>query len=111
MTEKLFKIIDNDISDGYHTFGELYDHRCLLFLAWMVSDGTLGDCYWIREHYRGWDLVCCTICGGQQISYHIPVCYRDIYSKRIREKSINEHKWDGHTSEDVADRIREWLRK
>ncbi len=22
-----------DVSDGYHTFGELYDHRCALWIA------------------------------------------------------------------------------
>lgn len=41
MSEKAFKIVGNDLSDGYHTFDELYDHRCLLFLAWMHSDGFL----------------------------------------------------------------------
>lgn len=29
---KTFKIQNNDISDGYHTFDELYEHRVLLYL-------------------------------------------------------------------------------
>ena len=34
----------NLISDGYHTFGELYDHRFALFLARLA---TLG----LPEHF------------------------------------------------------------
>lgn len=29
---KKFQIEGGDISDGYHTFDELYEHRCLLFI-------------------------------------------------------------------------------
>ena len=32
---KQFEIQDNDISDGYHTFSELYEQRALLFIAQM----------------------------------------------------------------------------
>ena len=27
MAGKIFKIVDGDMSDGYHTFDELYEHR------------------------------------------------------------------------------------
>ena len=109
MSEKTFKIVGNDLSDGYHTFDELYDHRCLLFLAWMHSDGCPGPVYWVRDHFEGWDLVVCTWSNGEQMSYHVPTCYRDI-TQDFTEKPAADHVWDGHTPEDVADRIRARLR-
>lgn len=40
-----------EISDGYHTFNELYQHRCALFLALMASNPS------ISKHHDGseWD--------------------------------------------------------
>lgn len=112
MSEKSFKIIDGDISDGYHTFGELYRHRNLLFIAWMVSDGRPGDVYFVREHFEGWDLICCTIqkmwgnhVESRQISYHVPMEYRPFYLGKIKERLRAEHSFDGHTPNDVLQRI------
>ena len=63
-----------EISDGYHTFNELYAHRSALFLALLKShgggwaaekhnDGTMHEGYFIA----GMEI------GGQQISYHLPI--------------------------------------
>lgn len=98
-----------DISDGYHTFSELYDHRCLLFLCWMCSDGCSGDVYWYEEHYPGWDLVVYYEKNIGQISYHIPIKYRHI-TQKLYNGDISEYKYDGHTSEDVLKRLEEWCK-
>ncbi len=106
MAEKTFKIVNGDMSDGYHTFDELYEHRCLLFINWMVSDGCPGRCYWLREHFEGWDLIVCEVGRGEeQISYHVPKKYRELYESVIDELQSFEHVWDGHTSADVIARL------
>lgn len=104
-----------ETSDGYHTFNELYEHRNLLFIAWMVSDGCPGKAYWVKDHMEGWDLLCCEIWQSDQakkvgqISYHIPKKLRHLYSYYIPERPASEHNFDGHTSSDVLERIGEWI--
>lgn len=111
MNEKTFKIVGEDISDGYHTFDELYEHRHLLFLAWILSDGCPGQTYFVREHFAGWDLLCVTLPNAEQISYHIPIRLREIYANHIIEQDGALHVWDGHTSKDVLERIKKWITK
>lgn len=104
MSEKTFKIVGDDISDGYHTFGDLYEHRCLLFICWMLSDGRPEVCYFVREHFAGWDLIVCDL-SATQISYHVPEKYRPLYEGHIPELPAERHNFDGHTSGDVALRL------
>lgn len=102
----------NKISDGYHTFGELYNHRITLFLTlcriiqrtsahvfvWkskLHSDGSAMD---------GWFIVGIGITKGEQITYHLPMA-------RWNEAILfTEHdkapEWDGHTSNDVLERLK-----
>lgn len=112
---KTFRIQGDDISDGYHTFDELYEHRCLLFIAWMVSDGCPGRAYWVRDHFEGWDLLVCEkdhyinkFNNPEQISYHVPSKHRRLYGS-LEERAAKEHQWDGHTSQDVLERIANWI--
>ena len=105
MEEKTFKIINNDISDGHHTFGELYQHRCLLFIALVASAEIKGLVYFVKDHYPSWDLLVWESPQGQ-ISYHIPADLRWLYEPILKEKEGSEHKFDGHTSDDVLQRIR-----
>ena len=98
------------ISDGYHTFDELYEHRNLLFLnlmrcnsasAWvsrMHSDGSVID---------GWFIAGIELPTGQ-ISYHLPAELWEVacqYSGTIHDRAP----WDGHTSNNVLERLRELL--
>lgn len=97
---KQFKIVGNDLSDGYHTFDELYDHRCLLYLTLAKSQGFLGWAW--RPDYEGWFCLYWTTPFGQ-ISYHIPNKYiRFVEGKCTRDDAI---KFDGHTSNDVLWRL------
>ena len=98
------------VSDGYHTFDELYDHRCLNFLGFQAM---LHYCpaWKSRNHHDGSSFEGWFIAGIQlpegQISYHIPDKYWDL-CKAPEQKNAPE--WDGHTSADVIDRLAGWLK-
>ena len=105
---KKFEIKGNDISDGYHTFDELYQHRILLFLALIKSlsfDGVTTMKY-RPDHYEGWDAVYLELGGNprKQISYHLPSSYRNIVASHC-DLADDNYKWDGHSSKDVIDRL------
>ncbi len=131
MKEKKLKLdlksieADVSISDGYHTFDELYDHRITLyialckiyeeFIAPSVYDSEKGrkeDVWRSQKHsdgsnYEGWFLLGISKEKGKQITYHIPL-------ERWDETSFAETlevapEFDGHTSEDVLKRLRQIL--
>lgn len=98
-------MIDKNTSDGYHTFGELYEHRYMLFLhilrqnperAWrsdLHDDGTMFDDSFIAglETKNG------------QISYHLPNRLKSQFEQiKQLEKAPA---WDGHNSDDVLVRL------
>jgi hypothetical protein len=70
----------DDVSDGYHTFGELYDHRTQLFLALMVMCKNMGMVAgWSERHsdgelcFGGGRLLAWIVTpSGQEVRYHIP---------------------------------------
>lgn len=107
------------ISDGYHAFNELYEHRCMLAvgLASAVQtamgversscDQNFNYLFKAREHhngtgYAGWFLLCFSTSEGQ-ISYHLPEKYWDMLS--IDEYDVSPVEFDGHTPADVLDRL------
>ena len=103
MSDKTFKIVDGDMSDGYHTFDELYEHRCLLWINLCMTPQYSEQAFWIKEHYKGWDLLVLETKLGQ-ISYHVPMTLRDLYYP-LNHKPEN-YTYDGHTSKDVIERLR-----
>ena len=99
-----------EVSDGYHTFEELYRHRNFLFLAlaqrfpnaWYSSKNADGS------EYEGWFVVGVTLPTGEQITYHMPVSLWDTCNNigfEWRERA----EWDGHDSDEVIKRIVEHL--
>lgn len=105
--------VTGDTSDGYHTFNELYEHRHLLFmnmlyLVWQQghrnvwkslkhSDGSiLGD----------WFIAGINEQAGEQITYHLPIKYWSLCPGDIKTAAPE---YDGHTSSDVAYRLRRRL--
>ena len=96
----------SQVSDGYHTFAELYEHRCILF-------ANLADCYegesfktWRNqngEKWDGWFILGINTRFGQ-ITYHLP----DYLWERLPQiKEIESNAdYDGHTSKDVIDRLK-----
>lgn len=111
------------ISDGYHTFDELYDHRITLYIAlckkyqdWVYSPGLrtmhpngYDKKVWrSKKHadgssYDGWFILGIDRRKDRQITYHIPL-------KRWKETNFAQTlekapKYDGHTSQDVLKRL------
>jgi hypothetical protein len=106
-----------EISDGYHTFNELYDHRIALFIAlcsvlqfhhkkspigmWALiwrsrlhSDGTV---------YPGWFIMGIGVTPGHQITYHLPMSKWE--ATEFADTLDLAPEFDGHTSADVIDRL------
>ena len=89
-----------EISDGYHTFEELYDHRMILFSiicnankenAWksmLHDDGNMFDEYFI--------VGIKTKLG--QYAYHYHINNWDMFDVKIVSKAP---KWDGHVASDI----------
>ena len=105
--------VKSTYSDGYHTFDELYEHRNLLFInlckMWVDEHGD-GNVWWNRNGDFE-DYFCLYFLNnGKQISYHIPCKYLNLMVPRGGEQSgipYRECDWDGHTSSDVLDRLKE----
>jgi len=99
-----------NVSDGYHTFNELYEHRHMLFLV-ALKAGAFVNPYVLLDHLDGWDLITAfTGLNGEntQISYHLPVRLREHYDYLPRHL-LSEHTYDGHDSNDVLKRLKELL--
>ncbi len=104
----------NQLSDGFHTFAELYEFRkaynALLFNQW--SELGMYDVHKSMLHNDGeeifpdsphtWFIVCATLPTGQ-ISNHYKVADWDLFKVRAVKKA--KYPWDGHTSQDVLQRI------
>lgn len=100
--------------DGYHTFGELYEHRINLWMAlckeiskhfpvnpvWRTkkhSDGELafGGDWFVLGMYED---------NNSQITYHLPIEKWEECS--FAEELEKAPEWDGHTSDDVLKRLK-----
>lgn len=97
-----------DISDGYHTFEELYQHRHLLYLSLCIKYREY--CYYTFTNADGsswedWFLLVLNHPKIKQISYHLPIELVDfctIVNIEFRNKCDD---YDGYTSNDVLDRL------
>lgn len=105
----------NKVSDGYHTFGELYEHRITNYitLARIIARNThLQHRYPVwrsRLHsdmssFEGWFLLGICKEKGQQITYHLPMSkWEDCFFAEDLEKAPE---FDGHTAEIVLQRLK-----
>lgn len=110
---------DLEVSDGYHTFTELYDHRITLFIALcrmieQMDEGEIerNNVWRSKEHqiggdhmYPGWFVMGINKGKGKQISYHLPL-------ERWEETDFaytmdHAPDWDGHTAADVITRLKQ----
>lgn len=97
------------ISDGYHTFDELYEHRISLFMCLCKYIADQHDTVWkSKVHsdgsvYEGWFIMGINTKKGKQISYHLPM---DKWGECWMAKELDKApEWDGHTSADVLERL------
>ncbi|MCH9836325.1 hypothetical protein K0U83_11720 [bacterium] len=99
------------ISDGFHTFKELYDFR-LVFNACLFNEWAKQGVYGVHKSRKhgdgeecfggGWFVVMATTPFGQ-VSNHYRDCHWGIFECESREKA---DAWDGHSAGDVVDRLR-----
>jgi hypothetical protein len=108
--------INEDTSDGYHTFKELYEFRkaynVALFNQWgsIIVDFTLKyDVHKSWKHHDGelcfgggWFIVVAVLPTGQ-ISNHYPASDWDLF--KIPEVEKAKYEFDGHTGQDVINRL------
>ena len=90
-----------EVSDGYHTFNELYRHRITLFIYIAKKYAASGGAVYRFHHYEGWFCLGLETAHGQ-ISYHIPESQWEKCDFAGKER---QPIFDGHTSEDVLRRI------
>ncbi len=104
----------SQLSDGYHTFAELYEHRHAMFLALMRA--MPQHCWFSLRHADGercfggddWFIAGAELPGGSSVTYHLPA---DLYSlaKATGASRLDLGRpWDGHTASDVVSRLMEW---
>lgn len=106
---------NSQISDGYHTFAELYEHRHALFIAlcrMMQCDadeiGFDSDVWRSRLHadgtmFDGWFVMGINREPGKQITYHLPE--RLWPTTEFAPALDRAPEWDGHTPDDVVKRL------
>lgn len=113
-TPDVVKVTDpSQISDGYHTFAELYEHRHSLMLALMRALPEL--CWFSQRHSDGelpfgspdWFLVGADLPTGA-ISYHMPIELLPLAQQTGASELTVGSTWDGHTANDVIQRLRAW---
>ena len=109
----------NNISDGYHTFWELYEHRVFLYIALCKSimrnprKPWYVQCIRSKIHEDGlnvWEewgmFLLCVHTNNWQVSYHIDNKYWQECSFAITEEKATLA-FDWHTSKDVLKRLLE----
>lgn len=100
-----------EISDGYHTFDELYEHRCTLFLALMKS---LPAISWVStlhddgSSFGDWFIAGINLSIGT-VTYHLPAGMWSLALKTGAKLLDRAPKWDGHTSDDAVKRVQAWI--
>ena len=100
-----------DISDGYHTFDELYEFR-KVYNAILFNEWAKQNKYQVHKSLRhndgelcfggGWFIVVAILPKGQ-ITNHYEIKDWDMF--KCRSEEIAGCKFDGHTSKDVIDRL------
>ena len=113
-TNKINKKIENSkkgigintdlISDGYHTFGQLYYQRCVLFAT--ICNQNKDISWKSKKHaddsmYENYFIVGIETPKGNY-TYHYEMKYWNLFKVNELE---NAPEWDGHTEEDVLERL------
>lgn len=105
-----------EVSDGYHTFNELYRYRMLYnaaFFNLLARSGQVEVCK-SRRHSDGekcfgsddWFIVMAILPTGQ-VSNHYESKYWDLFDVPERETAFE---YDGHTPNEAADRLKKYLK-
>ncbi|MAZ56194.1 hypothetical protein CL653_00170 [bacterium] len=99
----------NKVFDGQHTFGEVYQHRVILYLVLCMFLQEQGYCVWRsrlhddKSFIEGYFILGVNKKEGEQITYHIKNHYWD--STGFAHTLDVAPKYDGHMSRDVVTRL------
>ena len=102
----------NKISDGYHTFDDLYKHRVMLYMCvCRLAIETMDfECWKSTKHndesvYDGWFIMGLVSVNDPtlNITYHLPMTCFDNCDFAVTIDKAPE--WDGHSSFDVLERL------
>lgn len=94
-----------NLSDGYHSFNELYHHRAVLF---SVICNSMPDKAWKSKMHDTGDMFDGMFIVGietpeGQATYHYDIePYWDMFKVKELERAP---KWDGHTPQDAIERL------
>jgi len=126
MVEKILSLqlegvekVDENTSDGYHTFKELYEHRITLFIALAKVYAETDFAEWSKEcpnvwksklhsdgtSFDGWFILGIHKDKGRQITYHLPL--EKWNETEFAETLEKAPEYDGHKSEDVLKRLKD----
>ena len=106
-----------NVSDGWHTFNELYDYRmiynALWFNAMAKTDNNKYDVHKSLCHADGqlcfgggWFVVTIELPNGQ-VTNHYEEKYWDMFKVPIKEKA---NEWDGHTPQEAYKRMIDFIK-
>lgn len=91
----------SQVSDGAHTFDELYYHRMVLFA--MICNQNSHEAWKSKKHHDGEMIEGMFIVGIDtpegQFTYHYPKKYWKMFQVK---KYILAPEFDGHTSKDIT---------
>jgi len=100
------------VSDGFHTIDELYKHRIVLYMKLcevLVGYASNKFKIWKSEfhsdgsRFDDWFVLGINEKKGAQITYHLPMTkWKECDFAETLEKAPE---WDGHTSNDVLERL------
>lgn len=106
-----------DVSDGYHSFNDLYFYRKLYNALWIknMDEATKRELN-VHKSWKhsdgelcfggGWFVVVATLPTGQ-ITNHYEANSWDLFDCEERETA---DEWDGHTATEAASRMYEYLK-
>ena len=111
------------ISDGYHSFKELYDHRVVLFVAlcntlnnidWLLQDNNdwlvdskkpwKSKLHFDGTMWEGWFIAGIWTQKWETLTYHLPISEWDNFNATVLE---NAPEWDWHTADHVISLLRD----
>jgi hypothetical protein len=101
--EQIQKILDGNVgnvSDGYHSFNELYHHRTILFSV--ICNSNKEKCWKSLKHddgsmFEGYFVVGIYTRGGQ-FTYHYQMCDWHLFDVKELEFAPE---YDGHIPDDI----------
>lgn len=111
--KELKSISTKEISDGHHTFGELYEHRIILFCTLC---NLLSDISWkSKKHYDEENdpmfensFIAGINTPDGVVTYHIKLEYWELFDIPEIERAP---KYDNYSSNDVLKRIKSLTKK